>query len=76
MTRQDQDLSRHTARAAANHLSAAERTKLDARNVDQDAAALARVQATKPLFPPHRCQACGGPRNAIKMCARGCKGVV
>jgi hypothetical protein len=70
VTRQDQDLSRHTARAAANHLSPAERAKLDARNVTEDAAALTRMQARKPLYPPHahvyvagKCRRCGRPEE-------------
>lgn len=66
MTRPAQDVSRHTARAAASHLSPAEVTKRDAASVDEDAAALDRVHASKPLFPPHhhvyvrgKCRRCG-----------------
>lgn len=65
---QAQDTSRHTARAAASHLSPAEITKRDAASVDEDAAALARSLANKPLFPPHhhvykagKCTRCGRP---------------
>lgn len=69
-----QDLQRHTARAAASHLSRAELTKRDAGAVESDAAALDRIRASKPLFPPNRCQLCGSARNAIGMCSRpGCK---
>lgn len=49
-----QDTARHTPRAAANHLSVNERVKLDAARVDEDAAALKLVQATRPLKPPRR----------------------
>lgn len=51
-----QDTGRHKARAAANHLSAPEMKKLDEQRVDDDARALARVQASRPLKPPHRNQ--------------------
>lgn len=53
---QAQDVNRHTPRAAANHLSLAERTKVDAANVERDAAALDRTLAAgKRLKPPgHR----------------------
>lgn len=72
-----QDTARHTPKAAANHLSAAEQKKHDEQRVDEDAAALKRVQASKPLYPPHRCQLCGSPRNAIRKCSRpGCKDAV
>lgn len=50
-----QDTARHTPKAAANHLSAAERTKVDAGNVERDAAALDRTLASgKRLDPPGR----------------------
>lgn len=49
-----QELTRHTARAAANHLSKLEQVKHDRRNLDRDMAALARVQASRPLKPPGR----------------------
>lgn len=49
-----QDVSRHKARAAASHLSPAELTKRDAGAVESDGAALAAVQATRPLKPPGR----------------------
>lgn len=49
-----QDVSRHVPRAAANHLSELERAKLDASRIDEDAAELAKVQATRPLRPPGR----------------------
>lgn len=49
-----QDTARHTARAAAAHLSPAEITKRDAACVDEDAAALERVQESRPLKPPGR----------------------
>lgn len=50
-----QDVSRHTPRAAANHLSPAERTKTDAANVERDAAMLDRnLAAGKRLKPPGR----------------------
>lgn len=68
MTREAQDVSRHTARAAASHLSPAEITKRDAAMVIEDAAALARSLAKKPLFPPHvhvyadgKCKRCSQP---------------
>jgi hypothetical protein len=49
-----QDVARHTPKPAANHLSAAEQKKHDECNVDEDAAALARIQATRPMKPPGR----------------------
>lgn len=49
-----QDLSRHKPLARAAHLSPAEITKRDASMVDQDAAALNRVWASRPLKPPGR----------------------
>jgi len=50
-----QDLQRHTARAAASHLSPAEITKRDAASVDEDATALDRTLAAgKRLDPPGR----------------------
>lgn len=49
-----QDTGRHTPRAAANHLSVPEQAKRDAAAVDDDVAALHRVQASKPSLPPHR----------------------
>ena len=50
-----QDTGRHTPRAAANHLSAAEQTKRDAANVAEDAAALDRTLAAgRRLTPPGR----------------------
>jgi hypothetical protein len=52
---QAQDVNRHTPRAAANHLSLAERTKADAANVERDAAALDRTLAAgRRLKPPGR----------------------
>ncbi len=61
-----QDLQRHKPRAAANHLSPAEMTKRDAGAVDEDAAALAKVQASRLPKPPHlhryvagACKVCG-----------------
>lgn len=63
-----QDLSRHTPKPAANHLSPAEIKKRDAAKVDDDAAALAKALAVRPLKPPHRhvyvngvCKVCGQP---------------
>jgi hypothetical protein len=50
--RETQDVSRHTARAAASHLSPAELTKRDQASVDEDGAALARVQASRALMNP------------------------
>lgn len=49
-----QDSGRHKAKAAASHLSPAELTKRDAGAVDEDVAALERVQAMRPLKPPGR----------------------
>lgn len=49
-----QDVNRHKARAAANHLSPAELTKRDAGAVLEDAAALNQVWASRPLKPPGR----------------------
>jgi len=53
-----QDLQRHTARAAAQHLSPAEITKRDAACVEEDVAALDRMIAPgsplRPLRPPGR----------------------
>jgi hypothetical protein len=61
-----QDLNRHTARAAANHLSTAELVKRDAANVAEDAAKLDRLP--KSLKPPHihryeagKCCVCEAP---------------
>jgi hypothetical protein len=49
-----QDVARHTPKPAANHLSLAEQKKHDERRVDEDAAALKLVQASRPLKPPGR----------------------
>lgn len=61
-----QDTGRHKAKAAASHLSPAELTKRDAGAVDEDAARLAVVQATRLSKPPHvhryiagACKVCG-----------------
>lgn len=51
---QAQDVGRHTPRAAANHLSAAEMKKRDAGAVVEDAAALNNVWASRPMKPPGR----------------------
>ena len=68
----DQDLSRHTPKAAANHLSALEQAQHDARNVERDAAALARVHAARLPKPPHRhifisgsCKVCAMPEGLL-----------
>ena len=63
---QAQELSRHTPRAAANHLSPAEIKKLDEQNAAEDAAALAKVQASRLPKPPHRHVFAGG---SCKVCA-------
>jgi hypothetical protein len=49
-----QDVSRHTPKAAANHLSTLEQQAHDARNRARDIAALETVQASRPLLPPGR----------------------
>ena len=49
-----QNLDRHKANAAAGHLSAPEQTKHDARNLERDVEALARMQAGRPSRPPGR----------------------
>lgn len=49
-----QELTRHTPKAAANHLSLPERIKRDAAKVEDDVAALERVQQARPDLPFHR----------------------
>jgi hypothetical protein len=61
-----QDLTRYTARAAANHLSPAEQKVHLERTLDRDVEALKLIQARRLSKPPHQhryvagaCKVCG-----------------